>query len=111
KKKRTDTEKPKDTGKPKETEKPKDSEKAKAGGVIKLFNGKDLSGWTIFLDPKKKADPKDVWSVKDGVIVCQGMPFGYILTDKEYDDYVLKVEWRWGENVHNKTGVRNSGVW
>src|SRR5262245_9812869 len=83
--------------------------KAGEEGWIKLFNGKDLSGWTIFLDPKKKGDPEKVWSVKDGTIVCQGQPFGYLLTEKEYGDYVLKVQWRWGEKGPAK-GVRNSGV-
>jgi len=76
---------------------------------IKLFNGKDLNGWTIFLNPKQKADPEKVWSVKDGVIICQGQPFGYLLTEKEYGDYVLKVQWRWGEKGPAK-GARNSGV-
>src|SRR5262245_16395367 len=78
-------------------------------GWIKLFNGKDLSGWTIFLNPKQKADPDKVWSVKDGTIVCQGQPFGYLLTEKEYGDYVLKVQWRWGDKGPAK-GARNSGV-
>src|SRR5262249_51022528 len=43
----------------------------------------------------KDVKPEDVWSVKDGVIHCKGRPFGYLLTEKEYGDYVLTVEWRW----------------
>ena len=62
-----------------------------------------------FVDPNKKVDPAQVWSVKDGVIICQGQPFGYLLTDKEYGDYILKVQWRWGEKKPAK-GNRNSGV-
>jgi hypothetical protein len=75
---------------------------------IKLFNGKDLSGWTVFLDPKKDADPTKVFTVQDGILVCEGTPFGYLITDKEYENYVLKVQWRWGKKVHGKG--RNSGV-
>ena len=84
---------------------------ARAGddGWVKLFNGKDLTGWRVFLDPKKKADPKDIFTVKDGVIHCEGSVNGYLITDKEYGDYVLKVSWRWGDKVHVKYG-RNSGV-
>ena len=43
----------------------------KEGGTIKLFNGKDLSGWRIFLDPKAKTkvEPESVFFVKDGDIV------------------------------------------
>jgi hypothetical protein len=80
----------------------------KGDGWVKLFNGKDLSGWSVFLDPRKKADPAKVFTVKDGVIVCEGTPFGYLITDKEYENYLLKVQWRWGQKVHGK--VRNSGV-
>ncbi len=79
------------------------------GGWVKLFNGKDFAGWKIFLDPKKQADPAKIWTVKDGgVIHCEGSVNGYLITEKEYGDYVLKVQWRWGEKMVGKN--RNSGV-
>ncbi len=71
----------------------------------KLFNGKDMAGWTYFLDDKSKK-MEDVWSVQDGVIVCKGNPAGYIRTEKEYENYVLELEWRWPAG--KKPG--NSGV-
>jgi hypothetical protein len=77
-------------------------------GWIKLFNGKDFTGWKIFLDPKKNADPAKIFTVKDGVIHCQGTVNGYMITDKDYENYVLKVQWRWGEGKVGKG--RNSGV-
>jgi hypothetical protein len=77
-------------------------------GWVKLFNGKDLTGWRIFLDPRKQADPEKIWGVKDGEIHCDGSVFGYLITEKEYGDYVLKLQWRWGKKVVGK--VRNSGV-
>jgi hypothetical protein len=78
-------------------------------GWTKLFNGKDLTGWKVFLDPKKKgADPDKIFTVKDGVIHCEGSVNGYVITDKEYENYVLKVQWRWGEKKVGKG--RNSGV-
>lgn len=74
-------------------------------GFTRLFNGKDLAGWTTYLDPKfKEADPKKVWTIEDGVIKCTGTPNGYLLTDKEFGDYVLRVQWRFA----GKPG--NSGV-
>jgi hypothetical protein len=80
----------------------------KDNSATKLFNGKDLSGWKIFLDPKSKADPESVWYVKDGELVCKGQPYGYLITEKEYSNYILKVQWRWTpEGDNNK---RNSGV-
>ena len=70
-----------------------------------LFNGKDLTGWTVFSpeDPGSSA----VWSVKDGVLVCAGTPAGYIKTEKSYQDFVLTLEWRWNPET-KKAG--NSGV-
>jgi hypothetical protein len=76
--------------------------------TTKLFNGKDLSGWKIFVDPKSKAAPESVWTVKDDVIVCKGQPYGYLITEKDYGNYVLKVQWRWTPQGDNNK--RNSGV-
>jgi peroxiredoxin len=59
-----------------------------------LFNGKDLSGWDAVL-PLSEADPTGIWSVKDGVLRCEGRPFGFLRTEKTYTDYTLHLEWRW----------------
>src|SRR6516165_2930932 len=76
--------------------------------TIKLFNVKDLTGWRIFVEPNSKVKPESVWSVKDGVIICKGKPLGYLITEKEYSNYKLKVQWRWAPEGNNKD--RNSGV-
>lgn len=76
-----------------------------------LFNGKDTTGWTFTLRPPKdqpdsKPDPKDTWSEKDGVLVCTGKPNGYIATEKEYENYVLRLKWRYPKDVQTpKSGV------
>jgi hypothetical protein len=83
-------------------------EQAKPSGkAIPLFNGKDFTGWKKFVDPKSKADPDKIFTVRDGIIVVDGSVNGYLITEKEYGDYVLTLEWRWGEKVHRG---RNSGV-
>ncbi len=62
--------------------------------TIELFNGKDLSGWEFFLvDPDVKME--DVWSVKDGLLVCKGEPTGYLATKQEFKNFKLVVQWRW----------------
>ncbi|MBX3413941.1 MAG: DUF1080 domain-containing protein [Pirellulales bacterium] len=67
-----------------------------AADKVKLFNGKDLSGWKTFIDPSKKnVKPEDIWSIEDGVIKCKGKPVGYLLSEDEYDNYILRFEWRW----------------
>jgi hypothetical protein len=84
---------------------PAGADDKKPAEAAKLFNGTDLTGWTIFIDPKAKGvTPADVWSVKDGVLRCKGEPNGYLLTEKDHGNYVLTVEWRWP----GKAG--NSGV-
>ena len=71
-----------------------------------LFNGKDLEGWVRFIpddkpDKDKKWTVDKVWSVKDGVIRCEGIPNGYIRTVDSYANYKLHLEWRWPEKPTN----------
>jgi len=63
-----------------------------------LFNGKDLSGWV------NVNTDKDTWFVRDGMLICTGHPIGVMRTDKQYENFLLHVEWR-----HMEAGG-NSGV-
>jgi hypothetical protein len=73
--------------------------------AIDLFNGKDLSNWkAVFATPETKLE--DVFSVRDGVIICKGEPLGFIQTDRRFTNFKLEVEWRWTPG--KKPG--NSGV-
>jgi len=65
-----------------------------------LFNGKNLDGWTIFVD-KSIISPEDFFYVNDGMIECVGVPMGYLRTIKEYSDYQLHIEWRYPEDPTN----------
>lgn len=77
---------------------------------IPLFDGKDLAGWSHFLaDPKARME--DVWSVRDGVLVCKGEPLGYLQTTSEHTSFKLVVEWRWAPGAAARLGkTPNSGV-
>jgi hypothetical protein len=83
---------------------------AQAGeGFKPLFNGKDLTGWKFFFDPKAKdADPAKTFVVKDGQIQVSGFPAGYFYTDKSYKNYVLTYTWRYPKEQPPKTTM-NSG--
>ncbi len=63
-----------------------------------LFNGKDLSGW---VDVNTS---EETWSVKDGMIICTGNPIGVMRSDRQYENFILEIEWR-----HMEAGG-NSGV-
>lgn len=70
-----------------------------------LFDGKSLAGWSSFL-VKPGVKTEDVWSVKDGILVCRGEPMGYLHTTRAFTNFRLTVEWRWAPE--QKPG--NSGV-
>jgi hypothetical protein len=53
-----------------------------------LFNGRDLSGWV-----NANCAP-DTWSVREGMIHCTGRPTGALRTDRQYENFVLELEWR-----------------
>jgi len=77
---------------------------------IKLFNGKDLTGLTTWLKESKREDPNHVFSVRDGMIHVSGDGFGYLASEKEYKNYHLTVEYRWGKKTDGGKHVRNSGI-
>ena len=80
-------------------------EQAEVAQALDLFNGRNLSGWKATL-AKPEAKMEDVWSVRDGMIVCKGEPLGFIETDRVFTNFHLVVEWRWAPG--QKPG--NSGV-
>src|SRR5688572_15398665 len=74
---------------------------AQSGQVLQwrdLFNGKDLSGWVdVNTSP-------ETWSIREGLLINTGKPIGVMRSDKEYENFLLHVEWR-----HMEKGG-NSGV-
>lgn len=60
-----------------------------------LFNGKDLTGWHVDvpeMDTNNSA--KNPFIVRDGKLVSLGKPEGHLVTDAEYKNYRLQVEYR-----------------
>jgi hypothetical protein len=78
--------------------------------VVRLFNGRDLSGLTTWLKDTKKDDPRGVFRITDGLLHISGDGFGYVATDKEYRDYHVVVEYKWGKRTDGGKYVRNSGI-
>lgn len=65
-------------------------------GFTPLFNGKDLSGW-------KATGKMEVWGAEKGVLFVAGGGGGWLLTEKEYGDYELRLEYKLPK-------VGNSGI-
>jgi hypothetical protein len=85
-----------------------------------LFNGKNLDGWFIrFPDRAKNEDPNKLVQVADGSLhfykdaeAGSPQPFGYIATEKEYTNYKLRFEFKWGTKkfAPRVNAVRDSGL-
>lgn len=86
------------------------AEPVKPTETVALFNGKNLDGLTTWLRDTKKEDPRKVFSVKEGVLHLSGDGFGYAATVKEYRDYHVTVEYKWGKKTDGGKYVRNSGL-
>ena len=83
------------------------------GGVIRLFNGRNLDGFDTFLNSKgTNNDPEKVFQVEDGMLHISGAEYGYAVTKDEYENYYLRAEFKWGEATHppRKGGARDSGI-
>jgi hypothetical protein len=78
--------------------------------IVSLFNGKDLTGLTTWLKDTHESDPRKVFRVEDGMIHLSGEGQGYVATTKEYRDYRLVVEYKWGQRTDGGKYVRNSGI-
>lgn len=74
-------------------------------GTIELFNGKDLAGWK-YLTADAAVPMNQVWSVQDGLLVCQGKPFGALYHGPDVTNFRLVVEYRWPPG----TEPSNSGI-
>src|SRR5439155_16153243 len=66
-----------------------------------LFNGRAFTGWT-----NVNCAPS-TFSVRDGIIVSTGVPTGVLRTTRQYENFILELEWK-----HMKAGG-NAGcfVW
>jgi hypothetical protein len=76
---------------------------ANAQKAVSIFNGKDLSGWTIHGTEK--------WYVENGNLVCESGPdkqYGYLSTNKPYKNFELTLEFKQEANGNSGVFFRSS---
>jgi hypothetical protein len=79
---------------------PADKEKDIPEGFTNLFDGKDLEGWKVF------GGKEDAWGVEDGMIVTKSGGGGWLLTDKEYGDFEVRVDFKMSEGGNSGVALR-----
>jgi hypothetical protein len=57
-------------------------------GFVPLFNGKDLSGWM-----RVNCAPS-TFVARDNMIVTTGVPTGVLRTARQYENFILELEWK-----------------
>jgi hypothetical protein len=57
-------------------------------GMVTLFNGKDLTGWV-----NANCAP-ETFFVRDGLLVTTGLPMGFLRTEKQYENFIIELEWK-----------------
>jgi hypothetical protein len=80
---------------------------------VVLFNGGNLENFDTFLKTSGlNSDPDHVFRVETGMIHVSGKEFGYIITKKEFSNYYLRAEFKWGEATYapRKGQARDSGI-
>jgi hypothetical protein len=94
-------------------------ETPKGEGWKLLFNGKNLEGWNVVLRNARSEDPDHLVQVHDGAVHMYREPsqgstqaFGYIVTEKEYSNYHLRFEYKWGTKkfAPRAKGKRDAGL-
>lgn len=67
------------------------------GGFVELVNGKDLSNWQNAVDS---------YEIKDGSIVCKPKKGGDLLSMEEYEDCIIRVEFKLPHAGNNGIALR-----
>lgn len=74
-----------------------------AQNSVSLFNGKDLTGWTIHGTEK--------WYVEKGKMVCESGPdkkYGYLSTNKNYKNFELSLQFKQESNGNSGVFFRST---
>lgn len=69
-------------------------------GFVPIFDGKTLDGWKL-MDRNGLG-----YGVKDGVIFCQRGGGGNLFTEKEYENFILRFEFKLDHDSNNGIGIR-----
>ena len=81
------------------TEKPRTAKTPK--GFTALFNEKDLTGWKVH------NGKIDSWSVDNGLLFVKGGGGGWLMTEKEYANFELRLEFKVPKGGNSGVALRS----
>jgi hypothetical protein len=70
-------------------------------GFVSIFNGKDLTGWKV-----NEGGKQEVWGATPGILYVEGHGGGWLLTEKEYGDFEIRLEYKMPEHGNSGVGLR-----
>ena len=73
-------------------------------GFVSLFNGQDLTGWSVF-DGKSES-----WKFVDGAATCTAPGGGWLQSDQQYSDFELSFEYRLSPGGNSGVSLRFPGT-
>src|SRR5687767_10324749 len=75
-------------------------------GLVQIFNGVDLLGWTYGTVGAGQAKRGKGFRVKDGVLYSTTEDGGNLFTKREYGDFVLRLDFKLTKNANSGVGLR-----
>jgi hypothetical protein len=69
-------------------------------GFEPLFNGKNLTGWKVM------GGKADAWGADAGILFVKGGGGGWLMTEKEYGDFELLLEYKLAEKGNSGVALR-----
>jgi len=71
-------------------------------GFESLFNGKDLTGWKV-----NEGGKLSLWGAENGILYVNGGGGGWLMTEKEYSDFELRLEFKIPEKGNSGVALRS----
>ena len=74
-----------------------------------LFNGEDLTGWSVICQPQDKE--KVYWTVDDGSILCNSIGrknhnYVWLISDREFSDFELRFKFQAYSDSPGNSGIQ-----
>jgi hypothetical protein len=70
-------------------------------GFVSLFDGKTLNGWTLVNGTGRG------YVIENGILVCPADGGGNLLTEKEYANFILRLDFKLSPGGNNGVGIRS----